>query len=142
MRPLTLVVLLACAGAGCTINHRPGEAEMQQATAPGGSIVRIQLQRFGDVPAGAYTGELLEVRDSSLILLAGEVIVADFRGVRRVVVEGRMTALSLSAQEEYGRGRPGAYLRPFSRYPYGAPAEAMQQILHERDQTEPRRVTP
>ncbi|MGH7465875.1 MAG: hypothetical protein ACREK1_11915, partial [Longimicrobiales bacterium] len=66
MRRQLLMGLLACVSAGCTFNHGSSAEDWRLATIPHGRIVTVRLHPVGDTAAAAYTGELLEVRDSSL----------------------------------------------------------------------------
>ena len=138
MRCNLFVLVLSCAAFGCTLNHGPRPEDLPLAAASKGRPVEIQLHSLAGAPRATWSGELLEVRDSSLVLLLDTVVVAHFDAIRRVRVEGVMPALSGTEYQDYRRRRPGAYLRHVSRFPYGAPAEAMQQILRERGQAAPR----
>lgn len=131
------VFVLASAAAGCTLSHGPRSHDLPVIAAPTGRLVEVQLRGGPTAPPATVSGELLEVRDSAVVLLADTVIVAPFRDIRRVRVQGHMPILSGSEYDDYRRRRPGSYLRHISRFPYGAPPDAMERILRDVGQSAP-----
>jgi hypothetical protein len=77
-------------------------------------------------------GELLEFRDSALVVLAAQLTLVPMRAIQkaqfsdtRVIIESRY-ALRESEREE---------LRMLARYPYGVPAVALSKLLASKGQT-------
>jgi hypothetical protein len=121
---------------GCYIVRGPrnaGELVMES-----GRTVLLELHRES-VP-NRLQGELLEVRDSTLIVRAHEVLAVPFSTVRKLSIDGRIPRMDRTSELLYGSGRPGDYLKDLSRYPFGAPPEVMQQILQTYGQQEPTRI--
>jgi hypothetical protein len=142
MRTIVLVVLLGVGVGGCVSRHGPDADEVARTLNARGHTVRVQLQSFENTPRREFTGELIEVRDSALLILTDELLLASFVGVRRIDIHGPMPKVPRSAREDYMLRRPGTHLRPISRFPFGAPTPALDHILRQHSQSEPRRVTP
>jgi hypothetical protein len=88
--------------------------------------------------SGAVHGELLEARDTALLLLrGGEIVLVPFAAIRR----GEFRHLDV----RIGRGRPPSAaihdrIRLVSRFPYGLSDEGWERLLSVSGQAAPRVV--
>jgi hypothetical protein len=124
-----LLCLLLLATAGCTIGTR-GE-NLPLAHAPRGASVELELEP----PSTAISGELLEVQQTGLLVLAAHerVTFVPYARIRRGTVETRGAVL--------GRGRTPARatsdaMRLISRFPQGLDTELRAALLRAYNQTE------
>lgn len=138
---IAVVALACCVCAGCMFRHGPTQDDIASSVDIRGHRVRLELESIDGAPRRTITGELLEVRDSSLVVLSDEVVIAAFEGIRRVFVDGALPKLTYAERVQYAERRPGVHLRRISRYPFGAQEAVLELILKEHNQAEPRRVT-
>ncbi|MGH7469393.1 MAG: hypothetical protein ACRENP_15690 [Longimicrobiales bacterium] len=126
-------LLLACVLAigGC-IGHGPDLEKIHFHEARG-AMVDVRLVP-GRQPEG-ITGELLEVRDTLVVVLTYEVWIVPHRDIASLTTEQGL-------RTSFGNGRRDpSNLRLLSRFPYGMPASTLERILAQRAQAEPRSPT-
>lgn len=119
MRGCAAMLLLA----GCRLG--PQAKDFRPANEPGGVTATVRM------PSQTLTGELLEVRDSAIVVLGAQVVLVPDRAIER--------ATFADTRLEIYRGYPltaanRAQLRMLGRYPYGIPAEALSKLLASRNQ--------
>ena len=123
------IVALALAPTGCLIG--PTAGGFAPANGPAGVTVQLQTMRRHKL-----TGELLEVRDTAILLLAGDTVrLVPFRAVRLAAVRQR-------GNLEFGEGEtPDAStlyrLRQVARFPVGLTPDLAQKLLAAHGQREP-----
>jgi len=130
---LTLVVL-AGLGGGCSIGMTA--KKYRPAQAPKGVIMHV------DSTQGRYSGELIEVRDSGIVLLTDQ----------KLRLLPYTAILSSSVDQTSSRYAPSnrtapkpdvqAHLRLLSRFPQGLTPELTGQLLNAYGQTELAGATP
>jgi hypothetical protein len=132
MRARFLVMLVAMVPCACMIG--PSVRGFQPATGPAGIAVQIATRR-----TPRLAGELLEVRDTAILVLAeGAVQLAPFASIRIVRFRGRGSL-------DFGNGKtPPARdrdtMRQLARFPAGLAPELLQTLLQATGQTEPKLV--
>ena len=81
---------------------------------------------------GNVSGELLELRDSALVVLATQVTLVPIRAIERAAFSD--TRLTMDRRYVL-RPEEREELRVLARYPYGIPATAMTKLLGSKGQT-------
>ena len=123
------IVALALAPTGCMVG--PSAAGFVPANGPAGVTVELRTMR-----AHKLAGELLEVRDTAILLLASDSVrLVPFRAVRLAAVRQR-------GNLDFGEGQaPDAStlyrLRQLTRFPNGLTPDLAQKLLAAHGQTEP-----
>jgi hypothetical protein len=135
MRRLATTLIAAMLASGCVINLGRRVKDLSVANAPAGTAVEMQLHESEPVLAG----ELLEVREDALVLLAArQVVIVPLRMIR--------DARFRDAPIKNGDGNLGtedrAYLRLYSRYPNGISSQVMAELLRTLGQDAPRAPAP
>ncbi len=83
-------------------------------------------------PSQTLAGELLEVRDSALVVLGAQVMLVPIRVIRLA----KFTATNLQIYQSVAMTPSDReQLRLLGRYPYGIPAEVLSNLLTSRKQT-------
>lgn len=127
------VLCLALAAAGCVVPV--GRGEPPSARTAAGADVSLQTR------AGVLAGELLETRDTALLVLSPErrVLLVPFSAVQRGAAAG-------SGVFARGGQAPGprrlARIRMLSRYPQGVPEPLLRRLLALHGQQAPDAVQP
>jgi hypothetical protein len=121
---IQLVLLLALLPAGCVFNHGPRADRLPPVRTASGVTASVELHGRA---SGRVVGELLEVRDSSLLMIWGQrVVEVPFTTVTRINIAGRLIRLGndhvLSAADE-------EQLRLFSRHPRGMTPQLLEALL-------------
>jgi hypothetical protein len=132
MRTRLDATLLALVLTGCAIG--PGPESFLPATSPAGIAVEIE-----SVQRARMTGELLEVQDTALLVLADkQVRLAPYRAIRAAVFHqrGDLWLGGTRTPEPSQRDE----LRRLARFPAGTPAEARRRLLQMCGQAEPKVV--
>ena len=81
---------------------------------------------------GHISGELLELRDTALVVLAAQVTLVPIRAIEQAA----FSDTRLTMDRRYAlRPEEREELRLLGRYPYGIPAAAMAKLLASRGQT-------
>lgn len=129
MRRSLVLTLLVLAAQGCVVRMgrwpRAGDPEL---TAQGARATLISGTK-------QVAGELLEVRDSALVLLTTErVLLVPFTSFDRGAFDDGNEVRTLTAAVPSTQAR--AELQLISRYPPGMPAVALEKILAARNQTQ------
>jgi hypothetical protein len=129
MRPLIAFAVSALVIASTACFTGPKATSYYGVTGAGGIEGRFRLDK------GKTKGELLEVRDSALVLLDGcKVNIVPFTAIRELKFSG--------IDPEYDGGTPSpsarAELTALSRFPGGAPKEVIDHYLQCASMTEPR----
>jgi hypothetical protein len=135
MRRLVTMLIAATFASGCVINLGRQLKDVSVANAPAGTAVEVRLRESDLV----VSGELLEVREDALVLLAArQVMLVPLRMIRGArfqdapIMDG---AANLGTED---RG----YLRLYSRYPNGISPQVMQELLRALGQDAPRVLPP
>jgi hypothetical protein len=128
MRSATLLPLAALAAACFT---GPGAATFGPANSPRG--LQVTLRVASPTGRGDVRGELLEVRDTAMLVLRDrQVTLVPLTAIRGIRTGGYYVG--------YRSGRPGpvtlARLRAVSRFPGGIPPAALRQLLEHAGQAE------
>jgi hypothetical protein len=122
VRALAGVLLLLTSA--CTIGPRPGEYA-PDATGPHGVFGTLTMRGGGEVRV-----ELIEVRDTSLVVLGPEgYALAHFDRIRAIDMPPHYRSSQFSAL------RARARLRPASRFPHGIPPGVLDELLRSANQT-------
>jgi hypothetical protein len=81
---------------------------------------------------GTITGELLELRDTALVVLATQVTLVPMRVIQRA----QFTDTRVTIDRRYAlRPTETEELRGLARYPFGTPLAAMSKLLASKGQT-------
>ena len=151
------VLSLACLGNGCA--HGVTAAKYQPALGPRGVTLAITVVQR------QFAGELIEVRESGLVILVGGSVLpsassapadgassqAHAQGSLQFVADGEIRSSSAvdltgSSPAIMDRRTPDPdvreHLRLLSRFPQGLTAELLQLLLRAHGQSELARVTP
>jgi hypothetical protein len=132
MRTCGVAALLTLVLTGCAVG--PSPRSFLPATRPAGiamEIVSVQRARM--------TGELLEVQDTALLVLAdSQVRLAPYKAINSAAFHQRGD-LSVGWTRTPGRSQREE-LRRLARFPAGAPPEALRRLLQICGQVEPKVV--
>lgn len=130
-----LLLLLLAASAGCYVRSGVRAETLRVANAPRGVTATLEVRD----ERGPLQGELLEVRDSALLLLTEdpELVLVPFREIRRAAFAQMPPVVWNSGGPSRTRRRQ---LTLRSRFPQGLPAELLAQLLDSTGQSEPRRA--
>jgi hypothetical protein len=128
---LLLAAAVVAALGGC--HTGPSTRSFQPAATPHGARVTLGIGN------STLAGELVEVRDSALVVSSSDSIwVVDFSSIRRARFPGFFVA--------YGGGVPtreaADRMRMVSRFPAGMPAGVMERLLAASGQAAPLTVRP
>ncbi len=130
MRPHHDAILLALALAGCSIG--PSPESFRPANEPAG--ISVTLQTTGGAKAA---GELLEVRDTALVVLADSLVrIAPYAAIRSAQFQQR-GGLDFGWGGTPGR-RHRAELAQLARFPAGIPPGTMSLLLQLHGQAAPK----
>jgi hypothetical protein len=122
------VPVLALVFAGCPLGT--GAGNFQPTNGPAG--ISVELRATGNA---RLTGELLEVRDSALLILAdGKVRLARFQGIKLASFHQR--AELDFADYSPATARQRLRMREVARFPTGLSPELLQKMLQLHGQTE------
>jgi hypothetical protein len=125
-----LVLLLALVPAGCVFNHGPRADRLPPVRTASGATATVQMEGS----TRRVVGELLEVRDTSLLMISEQrVVEVLFTALRRISIAGRR----ISAGNE--RALSPAYeqqLRLLSRHPSGMTPQLLASLLETMGQAE------
>lgn len=136
MRRLLIALAALLFSGACVLNVGPRAERLTVATSPSGTIADIRVRDHGEL----FTGELLEVRDTALVVLSGgRVTVVPVSAIRRVTF--RDSAIYLDGGDVFGVGELSE-LRLLSRFPQGITPPLMSALLAALGQTEPRLLAP
>jgi hypothetical protein len=117
------LVVIALSIAGCMVGT--SSATFKPANAPAGVEARLRFRR------GEIRGELLEVRDSGVVVApAGEIIYVPFAHIRLAAFE--QTHLGYMGRSP--RPEVRERMRLLSRFPNGLPADQLERLLAARGQ--------
>ena len=128
MRRRHAVALLTLVTAGCMLGT--GAGNFQPATGPAGITVELR-----GAHKARLTGELLEVRDTALVLLdSTKVRLAPFRAIQTAAFRHRsvLDFAGSSAPPPDQRAR----MRLVARFPAGLAPELLRQLLEAHGQSE------
>ena len=137
MRAVAAMMLTGCLSSACAIGMETGE--FKPAGTPAG--VRADVQ----TAAGRFTGELIEVRDAAVVLLAEEgaavapgsrpqrLRLIPFTSISRAEFEQRGSLRLSAGQPPSPRARER--LRLLSRFPYGMSPAVERDLLNAYGQT-------
>ncbi len=125
---LLTVVMLACLNNGCMVGMTA--RKYRPAQSPQGVTMRV------DTAQGTFSGELIEVRDAGIVVLADQKL----RLLPYSIVLSSKLDQTDSRYEISNRTVPKpdvqAHLRLLSRFPQGLTPALMQQLLSLNGQTE------
>lgn len=126
MRALAGVLLLLTSA--CTIGPRPGEYP-PDATGPHGVFGTLTMRGAGEVRV-----ELIEVRDSALVILGPQgYALARFDAIHAIDMAPHYRTSQRASQFNAQRAR--ARLTPASRFPHGIPPGVLEELLRSANQT-------
>lgn len=117
------LVALSIALAGCFMGM--SSDKFTPANSPAGAELRFRT------PSGTLAGELLEVRDSGVVVAPpGDMMFVSYTAIRSAVVAQTPIRFGGRTPPQAVRDR----LRLLSRYPAGIPADVLEQLLAARGQ--------
>ena len=124
VRHRLVAALLLALHAGCVTG--PGAGGFGPARSPRGIDVQLRVRRSD------LRGELLEVRDSALVLLEtpGEGVLVPFREIRRATFRQMRLAYDGGVPSRTAREA----MRRVSRFPQGLPPAQLERLLASRGQ--------
>jgi hypothetical protein len=125
---LLTLVMIACLSNGCSVGITA--AKYPPAQGPSGVIVRVKTAQ-GDV-----SGELIEVRDAGIVVLANQKLrLLPYTVIVSSEVDRTDSGYAIS-QRTVPRPAVQAHLRLLSRFPQGLAPDLMRQLLDTYGQTE------
>ena len=128
-RLMPIVMMLLMSLTACVIHAGPGPDDYPPAHSAAGVSASLVLATNS---SSRVDGELLEVRDSALVILTRDRVVA----VPFSTIDSGTFADSPVAVGHREKPLPGDFqsIRLVSRYPQGIPAEALRRILASKGQ--------
>jgi hypothetical protein len=125
MKPVALVATLVLAG-GCVLHTGQQPGDFLPAHTAMGVQASISLARTH------LTGELLEARDTALVLLGDEqVALVPYSAIRYGTFSSTDVTVANGLPPS---GEPFSQLRLLSRFPYGIPGAALRRLLASKRQ--------
>jgi hypothetical protein len=125
---LPTLVILACLSAGCSLGMTA--RKYRPAQSPKGVMVRV------DTSQGQFSGELIEVRDAGIVVLADQKLrLLPYTAILSSEVDQTASRYSIS-KRTVPKPDVQAHLRLLSRFPQGLTPELMRQLLDAYGQTE------
>ena len=136
--PKVLRAALLCLACGGCFHHGMSDTQLRQKLPAGGVSADVELRRAAR-PRTVITGELIEARDSALLLLRSDgFYVVPYPDVNVVRIRRRTDTGSKVIRGDAAGLR--AQLRAHSRFPFGLTDDVLAQLLSRYGQVEPRRI--